>query len=203
MLLEYLQGINVDSLKALFFGAFEPILEKMGMQADDKIIMVMLVASGIIGVLHCLFGYKLLRLWICLFGFVCGFRLGWWFAGKLSVNPLTSLIVAVITGLALGVVITLILRFSPLARRSSAFPFQDEKTVMAIIVLAAALAVGGIAVHFMRPVLIVLTALAGGALFAAAIAVLLNLSQHIELFFVGGLIIAILGMMFQFSSTDN
>ena len=55
----------------------------------------------------------------------------------------------------------------------------------------------------MRPVLIVLTALAGGALFAAAIAVLLNLSQHIELFFVGGLIIAILGMMFQFSSTDN
>lgn len=216
MLLEYLQGINVDSLKALFFGAFEPILEKLGMQADDKIIMVMLVASGIIGVLHCLFGYKLLRLWIWLFGFVCGFRLGWWFAGKLSVNPLTSLIVAVITGLALGVVITLILKlgiflFSAVIGGFAAMyvlstiinVFQDEKTVMAIIVLAAALAVGGIAVHFMRPVLIVLTALAGGALFAAAIAVLLNLSQHIELFFVGGLIIAILGMMFQFSSTDN
>ena len=191
MLLEYLQGINVDSLKALFFGAFEPILEKLGMQADDKIIMVMLVASGIIGVLHCLFGYKLLRI-------------------------LTSLIVAVITGLALGVVITLILKlgiflFSAVIGGFAAMyvlstiinVFQDEKTVMAIIVLAAALAVGGIAVHFMRPVLIVLTALAGGALFAAAIAVLLNLSQHIELFFVGGLIIAILGMMFQFSSTDN
>jgi hypothetical protein len=55
----------------------------------------------------------------------------------------------------------------------------------------------------MRPVLIVLTALAGGALFAAAIAVLLNLSQHIELFFIGGVIIAILGMLFQFSATDD
>jgi hypothetical protein len=216
MLLEYLQNITVDSLKAMFFGAFAPILEKLGMQADDKVIMAMLVISGTIGVLHCLFGYKLLRLWIWLFGFICGFRFGWWFAGKLSVNPSTSLIVAAITGVALALVITLVLKlgifcFSTVIGGFGAMyvlttffrTLEDEKTVMAIIVLAAALAIGGIAVHFMRPVLIVLTALAGGALFAAAIAVLLNLSQHIELFFIGGVIIAILGMLFQFSATDD
>ncbi|MBP5292348.1 MAG: DUF4203 domain-containing protein [Lachnospiraceae bacterium] len=216
MLLEYLQGITVDSLKAMFFSAFEPILEKLGMQADDKVIMIMLVVSGIIGVLHCLFGYKLLRLWIWLFGFICGFRFGWWFAGRLSVNPSTSLIVAAITGIAFSLVVTLVLKlgiflFSTVIGGFAAVyilttfirAFEGEKTVLAIIVLASALAIGGIAVHFMRPVLIVLTALVGGIVFAAAIAVLLNLSQHIELFFAGGVIVAILGMMFQFSASED
>ena len=60
---------------------------------------VFLVLSLITGIIQCFFGYRLLKFWITLFGFLLGFLLGYGISGQLVSD---SAAVPVLAGIAAG-----------------------------------------------------------------------------------------------------
>lgn len=216
MISNIIQQISVEGLQTAFINAAQPFFDRFGISLADNMSLIMLIFAAVLGILHCLLGYKLLRLWIALFGFFVGFRFTWLGLERLRVNPSTGLVIALIAGVAMCLAAALafkigIFLFSATVGGFVALYimtefvryFDDQRTVMYIFVIAIGLAVGGIAVHFMRPILIVVTAIAGGIVAGTSLAVIVKMTEHINLFMAGGLLIALLGILFQFATTKD
>ena len=216
MSLANITDITIGTLRDALVESFGPLLAKAGITADETIIMIMLIALAVLGMLHCLVGYRLVRIWVGLFGFWIGFHFIWRFLGRMSINPTTALIISLIAGLALSLVVALVLKvgiflftaFIGYGIMDSVLAqyvryFDDKDTVRIIIAIALGLAVAGLAIYLMRPVLIIVTSLGGGLLLAGSLAVIFNMTAKVDLFYLIGIIVAILGMIFQFSTSTD
>ena len=181
----------------------------------DKIAQILVIVSLVIGVLQCLFGYRLLRFWITLIGFLAGFVLGY-----ALISYFTSLtgLVPILTGLGVGALIGFlafkiyllgvflycgITAFS--AVRSIPFPEGKGWLVLAYVLAAAAfVAAGVLAVRFARPCIIVITAFTGAATAARAIRTLsgtVAADPRLQLLLFIGM--AVIGTILQFLTTKD
>lgn len=159
----------------------------------------------IIGLLVCFFGYKLIRVGITVLGFSVGF-----FITAFVVNYFVSIHwitfpIAIIVGLLVafgafrlyevgiflvcGVCTTMTL-FSLLADHDSMWIY--------VIVIVAGLIGGSLAVFFIEPVCIFVTAMSGGIVTVIEVCQKFQFNYTIVIFVVG-VLLGTMGMMFQFS----
>lgn len=176
---------------------------------------VFLVLSLVTGIIQCFFGYRLLKFWITLFGFLLGFLLGYGISGQLVSD---SAVVPVLAGIAAGLlagflafkiyllgvfVFCGLLGFYLVSAIS--FPSGDGWTVLAFILeIVAFVAVGILSVKFARPFIIVITAGSGAF---SAVRALASLTPSVALLQVQSsrliilLVLAACGIMLQFLMT--
>ena len=183
----------------------------------DQISAVFLVLSLITGIIQCFFGYRLLKFWITLFGFLLGFLLGYGISGQLASD---SAAVPVLAGIAagllagflafkiylMGVFVFCGLLWFYLVSAIS-YPSGDGWTVLAFVLeIAAFVAVGILSVKFARPFIIVITAGSGAY---AAVRALTSLAPSVTLLQVQNsrliilLVLAACGIMLQFLMTAD
>lgn len=165
--------------------------------------------------LECLFGYKLMRLWISLIGFLIGFTLGAVVSGLLIPAGDYALLLMVAIGLVVGIIAALIANklyragvfimvFWPVFLAVSGLFDGGEKWlgwVGILLGIGIGILAGLLSLRFMRVWVILSTALAGG-LCAAQL--------FLELFKVDavppslglGLLFALIGLVVQFKTTS-
>lgn len=183
----------------------------------DQISAVFLVLSLITGIIQCFFGYRLLKFWITLFGFLLGFLLGYGISGQLARD---SAAVPVLAGIAAGLLAGFlafkiylmgVFVFCGLLGvylvSAISFPSGDGWTVLAFVLeIAAFVAVGILSVKFARPFIIVITAGSGAY---AAVRALTSLAPSVTLLQVQNsrliilLVLAACGIMLQFLMTAD
>lgn len=124
----------------------------------------------VVGLIGCFFGYKLLKFWISLLGFLAGWLVGYMvvenFVENLSIAIVAGTAVGLISGFAAyrlylaGVFCVALLGVLSLA---SLIPAEGKtlKLVLLIAGIVAGIIVGSFAVRFVRPVIIVSTAVQG------------------------------------------
>jgi len=124
----------------------------------------------VVGLIGCFFGYKLLKFWIALLGFLAGWLIGY----TIVENFVENLSIAIVAGAAVGLLSGFIAYRIYLAgvfcvallavlSLASLIPAEGEtlKLVLLIGGIVVGIIVGSFAVKFVRPVIIVSTAIQG------------------------------------------
>ena len=170
----------------------------------------------VMALLQCFFGYKLVRFWISLFGFLIGFLLGFFisahFMGEMGlVQVLIGAGAGVIFGLLAykiylaGVfVFCFVLAFAAMA--CIPWPADDLWNVLSVIIcIAVGVLAGVLAVRFSRPLLILITGICGAwNAMNAAMTIWPQLplqDQNIRLIITA--LVALVGVLVQFLTTRN
>ncbi|MEE1113683.1 MAG: hypothetical protein UHN88_01250 [Eubacterium sp.] len=173
-----------------------------------------IVINLVIAILQCFFGYKLLRFWTALVGFLIGFLLGFLITG--AVAPSLSAYIPVLVGAAAGFVLSIlaykiylagVLVYCGIIAVSAVYSINfPEGQLMhflkIVLMILAFLLAGVLAVKFARPCIIVISAVSGaGAAVGALITLSAKVSSDMNLQLVIFAAMAILGMVIQFLTT--
>lgn len=166
---------------------------------------VLVVFGAVFSLLNCFLGYRLVKLWSAL----CGFAVGWVAAFAVSMHFLANAGVSAVIGIAAGLLLGGIAFF---LYKAGVFvlcvflvfflcvgliPIQWLAIVLG---LALGLAVGVLAMKFMREVLIFTTAISGGMNAANALLPVFGL-QNAAAALIVGLALAVLGIVVQWKTT--
>ena len=137
----------------------------------ERIRPILLLASLVLALMQCYFGYKLLKFWITLAGFVTGFGLGLWAGFRfLPEKEWYLYLIALGAGILLGFLafklyLAGVFLFCGLLLAGAVLMVLEKFALPDIVQIAAALAafaVGGIlGVKFEKPLIIVITAVSG------------------------------------------
>lgn len=176
---------------------------------------ILLLCEVVFGALNCFFGYKLLKVWIAVCGFMIGAVSGFLIAARfLSERNIVFGITAAagIVGCVLAYQIYLVGVFflgwmmSVVAVtafvRSLPIGDKEKLTVIAAGVLIG-LIVGVLIVKFARPSIILLTGISGGISTATAAFSLLKLEQPTIVMTGAGVLLAVVGILVQFLTTPG
>lgn len=169
----------------------------------------LLAVSAVIAVLNCFLGYRLLKLWVTLVGFVIGAVIGYFatveYVNNIGIAILTGLLGGMLIGFLafrvylLGVfLISFVLVFSMFLRIQA-----DSETLMLLVLgggLIVALAVGIAAVKFVRPAVIIITGISGGLGAASDFLMLMKDKEPVHVLG-AGVILAVSGILVQFLTT--
>ncbi|UWP59230.1 hypothetical protein [Ruminococcus gauvreauii] len=169
----------------------------------------LLAVSAVIAVLNCFLGYRLLKLWVTLVGFVIGAMIGYFatveYVNNIGIAILTGLLGGMLIGFLafrvylLGVfLISFVLAFSMFLRIPA-----DSETLMLLVLgggLIVALAVGIAAVKFVRPAVIIITGISGGLGAASDFLMLMKDKEPVHVLG-AGVILAVSGILVQFLTT--
>ena len=171
------------------------------------------VGSLILGILQCFFGFRLLRFWISVTGFLLGLYLGRTISSKFISEPrYAPWLIGIVCGfllcfLAYRIYLSGVFIFCGLLAASviGMIPFPEGrawKVVLYILMAGGFVLAGVLAVKFSRPAVIFITAGAGAAASVHALALMkTNLSGNADL---QKLVIAVLfaaGAAVQFLTT--
>lgn len=152
------------------------------------------ITAIITGAVSCFLGYKLLKFWIVLGGLVAGGFAGYSITKMYSGNMLVQVIVAVLAAIILSMIsynlylVGVFLLCSLLGLMLASFLLQPQSEVITLLCVAIGLAVGALAVRFVRPMVILSTSFQGGLTMAAGIVALAGLKDNA---FLGGIALAI------------
>lgn len=174
---------------------------------------VAIIITVICGLLTVFFGYKLLKLWITLAGFFIGLILGGGVAGLLkaptAVIVIAAIVVAVLLAAAafffykVGVFIfSGLMGFTLVTNLILELYTGDSRWWVITIGIVAAVLVGIVAVKFVRPVVIVTSSISGASSIAFTLIPLMGITNF-WIILAAGLVIAALGMIWQFKSTEE
>ena len=184
-------------------------------QLSREIGQIILAFSLLFAVLQCFFGYRLLKVWIGLVGFLLGFVLGFLISGAMVEGE--SYLPALI-GIAVGVIFALLafkiyligvfLYCGALAAGAvHALPLPSEEgwNVLGIVFCVLAfLVVGFLATKFARPFIIAVTAATGAVRVTESLQGMLpQLAGNQILGWLMILALAAAGMIVQFASTKK
>jgi hypothetical protein len=164
-----------------------------------------------IGLVSCFLGYKLLRIWMALIGFVIGMAIGYFASYKYFSNMVIPIIIGFLAGVIIGFIayriylfgVFLIALVTTLGFFGQLLAHYNEPgwvwiLLTAILAIVAAI----IATKFVKPVIIISTALNGATTVMMGIFKLLQIdAKHILL--IAALLLAILGIMVQFFTNKN
>lgn len=184
--------------------------EAQGVQA------AIIIGSAILGLLYCFFGYRSVRLITAIVGFLLGFVGGTAASVHLNLTSPLDIVVPVLAGVVvallnfflykLGVFVAVFFVTMSVTASLLLTYVKLEENVALIIGLAAGLVFAILAVIFVKPVIIIMTAFMGGLLFADQIFEYLVQvrwdSQMETLARLGtGAGLGLIGMIFQFVTT--
>jgi len=161
----------------------------------------------------CFLGFKLLKIFVALSGLGIGAILGILIGGKISESAVVTLILVIVFAVGFFLIAFLIYKagiflmtaFSVFTLLMLILPRFELPLDPRLIALLAAAVIGIISVIAVRPLTIIVTALAGG--FMAAAEILALLKETIALPAVIGVILAlvltVVGALVQFKTTKN
>ena len=185
---------------------------------DSWMPAVMIAITIVIGVIYCFFGYKAVRVLSAIIGAFIGILVGMAVAGAARFEaPLTFIIPAIgalIFGFLgfllyrIGVFLVILLAaFAITAALVFSYTKLDQ-TVVVIVSLVVGVILAVLAVVYLRPIVIIATALSGGLtisneIFANLIKV--RWSSQVETItrLSVGLLLALIGMLYQFKTTKK
>ena len=201
----------MHQLQEYFYNQF-PIIEQNN--------LIVIITALVIALLYVFFGYKLLRVYISLLGFLIGFALGIVICAVFDLSNTTAVIVIIcVCAVALaalgfwlykaGLFVMILLSLFPIILSVVSEFTTVEPVFMWIGSILFALILAILAMFFVRPVVIIVTAVSGGLSIANLIinSLLPEIAQvntvdgaRIFMLIIGA-VIAVLGIYFQFVTT--
>ena len=201
----------MHQLQEYFYNQF-PIIEQNN--------LIVIITALVIALLYVFFGYKLLRVYISLLGFLIGFALGIVICAVFDLSNSTAVIVIIcVCAVALaalgfwlykaGLFVMILLSLFPIILSVVSEFTTIEPVFMWIGSILFALVLAILAMFFVRPVVIIVTAFSGGLSIASLVVnnLLPEIAQvnttdgaRIFMLIIGG-VIAVLGIYFQFVTT--
>ena len=176
---------------------------------------IFLLFEVIFGALNCFFGYKLLKVWMAVCGFIIGATGGFLIAARFLTerNIVFGITAAAgIVGSVLAYQIYLVgvfflgwmMSVAAVIAFVRSLPIGDkEKLVVIAAGVLLGLIVGVLIVKFARPSIILVTGISGGISTASAAFSLLKLEQPVLVVTGAGILLAIVGIMVQFLTTPG
>ena len=176
---------------------------------------IFLLFEVIFGALNCFFGYKLLKVWMDVCGFIIGATGGFLIAARFLTerNIVFGITAAAgIVGSVLAYQIYLVgvfflgwmMSVAAVIAFVRSLPIGDkEKLVVIAAGVLLGLIVGVLIVKFARPSIILVTGISGGISTATAAFSLLKLEQPVLVVTGAGILLAIVGIMVQFLTTPG
>ena len=180
-------------------GNARELAEQIGAQPTMEGLIVM----GIVGLLICFFGLKLIRLQAALVGFLMGALIGIGVAWTAGISGLTFAIVVFACGAVLAALSFFLYKFGVfcvvfcVCLGMGVQIADPQSTLPLVIVLAIALILALVAVIFVEPVIIICTGISGGVTAGISAAAAMGL-EGIWPGYAIGAVAAILGMVVQF-----
>lgn len=201
----------MKQLQEYFYNQF-PIIEQNN--------LIVIITALVIALLYVFFGYKLLRVYISLLGFLIGFALGIVICAVFDLSNTTAVIVIIcVCAVALaalgfwlykaGLFVMILLSLFPIILSIVSEFTTIQPVFMWIGSILFALVLAILAMFFVRPVVIIVTAFSGGLSIASLVVnnLLPEIAQvnttdgaRIFMLIIGG-VIAVLGIYFQFVTT--
>lgn len=180
-------------------GNARELAEQIGAQPTMEGLIVM----GIVGLLICFLGLKLIRLQAALVGFLMGALIGIGVAWTAGISGLTFAIVVFACGAVLAALSFFLYKFGVfcvvfcVCLGMGVQIADPQSTLPLVIVLAIALILAIVAVIFVEPVIIICTGISGGVTAGISAAAAMGL-EGIWPGYAIGAVAAILGMVVQF-----
>lgn len=180
-------------------GNAREIAEQIGAQPTMEGLIVM----GIVGLLICFFGLKLIRLQAALVGFLMGALIGIGVAWTAGISGLTFAIVVFACGAVLAALSFFLYKFGVfcvvfcVCLGMGVQIADPQSTLPLVIVLVIALILAIVAVIFVEPAIIICTGISGGVTAGISAAAAMGL-EGIWPGYAIGAVAAILGMVVQF-----
>ena len=180
-------------------GNAREIAEQLGAQPT----LEGLIVTGIVGLLICFFGLKLIRLQAALVGFLMGALIGIGVAWTAGISGLTFAIVVFACGAVLAALSFFLYKFGVfcvvfcVCLGMGVQIADPQSTLPLVIVLAIALILAIVAVIFVEPAIIICTGISGGVTAGISAAAAMGL-EGIWPGYAIGAVAAILGMVVQF-----
>lgn len=162
-----------------------------------------LIVTGIVGLLICFFGLKLIRLQAALVGFLMGALIGIGVAWTAGISGLTFAIVVFACGAVLAALSFFLYKFGVfcvvfcVCLGMGVQIADPQSTLPLVIVLVIALILAIVAVIFVEPAIIICTGISGGVTAGISAAAAMGL-EGIWPGYAIGTVAAILGMVVQF-----
>ena len=201
----------MHQLQEYFYNQF-PIIEQNN--------LIVIITALVIALLYVFFGYKLLRVYISLLGFLIGFALGIVICAVFDLSNTTAVIVIIcVCAVALaalgfwlykaGLFVMILLSLFPIILSVVSEFTTVEPVFMWIGSILFALVLAILAMFFVRPVVIIVTAFSGGISIASLVVnnllpeiAQVNTMDGARIFMlIIGAVIAVLGIYFQFVTT--
>ena len=201
----------MHQLQEYFYNQF-PIIEQNN--------LIVIITALVIALLYVFFGYKLLRVYISLLGFLIGFALGIVICAVFDLSNTTAVIVIIcVCAVALaalgfwlykaGLFVMILLSLFPIILSVVSEFTTVEPVFMWIGSILFALVLAILAMFFVRPVVIIVTAFSGGLSIASLVVnnllpeiAQVNTTDGARIFMlIIGAVIAVLGIYFQFVTT--
>ena len=176
---------------------------------------IFLLFEVIFGALNCFFGYKLLKVWMAVCGFIIGATGGFLIAARFLTerNIVFGITAAAgIVGSVLAYQIYLVgvfflgwmMSVAAVIAFVRSLPIGDkEKLVVIAAGVLLGLIVGVLIVKFARPSIILVTGISGGISTATAAFSLLKLEQPTIVMTGAGVLLAVVGILVQFLTTPG
>ena len=178
----------------------------------SQVVMVFTVA---IALLQCFFGYRLLKIWVAIIGFLLGFALGFGISVTLMKGEAyIPAVIGIVAGILLALVsfklylvgVFLFCGFIAFGAVRT-IPVPDEavwKTVLIVLAVVAFVVAGILAVKFSRPCIIAITAVSGAFHAVHGLQTFVPvLASNPALGMVTAIVIAALGIAVQFITTKE
>ena len=201
----------MHQLQEYFYNQF-PIIEQNN--------LIVIITALVIALLYVFFGYKLLRVYISLLGFLIGFALGIVICAVFDLSNTTAVIVIIcVCAVALaalgfwlykaGLFVMILLSLFPIILSIVSEFTTIQPVFMWIGSILFALVLAILAIFFVRPVVIIVTAVSGGLSIASLVVnnllpeiAQVNTTDGARIFMlIIGAVIAVLGIYFQFVTT--
>lgn len=178
----------------------------------------LLIVTALFGLIYCFFGFKLMRFLSTLVGFLIGITVGQIVQQNAQFAPPLDLIVPIAAGVLFAILgfflfrigiffVVLLGVFSIVMSLLTEYTKLDA-TVVAIVAIVIAVILSVLSVVYLRPMVIISTALSGGMTFANELfenVVHIRWDAQIETIVrLGvGLLLALIGMIYQFRTTRH
>ena len=166
----------------------------------------MVYVSIVVGLISCFLGYKFLRIWMALIGFVIGMSVGYFVSDKYFSNAVIPIIIGFLAGVLVGFIaykiylvgVFLMAFFGTFGFIGQLLDHYNVPGLMwLILTVVLAIVIAAIALKFVKPVIIISSALNGGVMVMGGVFKLLNENaKHMML--LAAILLAILGIMVQF-----
>lgn len=162
----------------------------------------------VIGVLNCFLGYRLLKAWVGLTGFTAGALLAYSLVSCYTGNALVQIGAIVAGGLLLGLLAFHIYRFgvfllcTTIGTTAVSVLLQPKDSLRFMICLGIGVLIGLLGMAFVKPMVILNTALGGGFSIAASVAGLLKQEADLKILILGALL-ASMGIGVQIAVSRN
>ena len=182
----------------------------------SKLSPQMMIVSIIIGLLLCFWGLKLARVLIVICGFLTGLSIGIGIALAFHTHGITFVIIMAACALAVALLSIILYKFGvfcmvffetlalavSLLGISGGITFALEpgshEMIAGAAALAAAVVLAALAVKFVEPMLIIVTALTGGISAGSQLLAIAGLDTKPWMGYALGAVLAVLGMVVQF-----